>query len=72
MVATLGIPFSVLHRNELGDELSERLKNIALPCVVAELRNGDIVPILPAEVLTECRGSVQSFADVLQERLQTS
>lgn len=72
MVSNLGVPFSVLHRNELGHELAERMVGIPLPCVVAELGNGDIVSIMPPEVLAECRGSVESFADVLGQRLQAS
>ena len=72
MVKSLDVPFSVLHRNELGHELSQRMEGIALPCVVAERTNGDIIPLLAPDVLAECGGSVQAFAEALRNRLQAS
>lgn len=72
MVTGLDIPFSVLHRNELGHELSQRMEGIALPCVVAEEANGNIVPLMGPDALAECGGSVQAFAKALRNRLQAS
>ena len=70
MVKGLEVPFSVLHRNEVGDELSQRMEGIALPCVVGERANGDIIALMSPDVLAECGGSVEAFAAALRERLE--
>lgn len=70
MVARLGIPFSVLHRNELTEELEMALVDVELPCVVAELDTGDVVEIMSPKALGECGGSVEAFSTLLITRLQ--
>jgi hypothetical protein len=72
MVAGLGIPMTVLHRNELSPDIEARIQHFALPCVVAERVSGEVVEIVSKEALTGCEGSVSAFAEVLRERLQTS
>lgn len=70
MVRSLDVPFTVLHRNELGEKLAVQMESMTLPCVVAELDSGEILEIVSREALAQCDGSVSAFSRVLRELLQ--
>jgi len=69
MVATLDIPLTVLHRNELTPELSDWVSSITLPAVVGKTNTGDFVLVLDAERLEQTSGSVSAFQTILVEAL---
>jgi len=69
MVATLNIPLTVLHRNELTPELSDWISAITLPAVVGKTKTGDFVLVLDAEGLEQPSGSVSAFQALLVEAL---
>jgi hypothetical protein len=60
-VARLAVPFAVLHRNELDDELADAVRAETLPLVVAHRADGTVVVVLTAEQLGLLGGSVESF-----------
>ncbi len=69
MVATLDIPLTVLHRNELTPELSDWVSSITLPAVVGKTNTGDFVLVLDAERLEQSAGSVSAFQALLIDTL---
>jgi hypothetical protein len=69
MVATLDIPLTVLHRNELTPELSGWVSSITLPAIVGKSKTGDFVLVLDAERLEQPAGSVSAFQTILVEAL---
>jgi hypothetical protein len=69
MVATLDIPLTVLHRNELTPELSDWVSSIMLPAIVGKSKTGDFVLVLDAERLEQPAGSVSAFQTILVEAL---
>lgn len=69
MVATLDIPLTVLHRNELAPDLSDWVSSITLPAVVGKTNTGDFVLVLDAERLEQPSGSVSAFQALLVEAL---
>lgn len=64
-VARLGVPFVVLHRNELDDALSLAIHDQTLPLVLAHRLDGSIEVVLTAEQLAEVGGSVERFTGAL-------
>ena len=71
MVARLGRPIVLLHRNELDPALEAAVREIALPVVVAHHANGSTSVALDADDLRQLRGSVTEFEQALHGR-QTS
>lgn len=71
MVATLDIPLTVLHRNELTPELSDWVSSITLPAVVGKTGTGGFVLVLDANRLEKPAGSVSAFQELLIEALNT-
>lgn len=69
MVGALGMPLTVLHRNELAPDLSEWASSITLPAVVGKTITGDFVLVLDAERLEQPSGSVSAFQALLVEAL---
>lgn len=65
MVAGLGVPFDLRHRNELTAAEAAALRPMGLPVVAAELGDGTYRRILDAAALAGCAGDV----DVLRVRL---
>ena len=65
MVAGLGAPFDLPHRNELTTAERDALTSGALPVVVAELDDGTFAPLLDREALARCAGDVAAFAEAL-------
>ncbi len=68
MVAALGVPFELRHRNELDAALTAALRGVALPTVVAELADGRITEVVDRTALAGCGGSIERFAEVLAAR----
>lgn len=60
----LGVHIDYVHRDELTGELA-RVVAGRLPCVVAEA-DGELLMLLPPDVLDRCRGSVADMRGRLQ------
>lgn len=67
-VTRLGIPFIVLHRNELDDALTAAVHGETLPVVVAHRADGSIGTVLTAADLTALDGSVEGLERALATR----
>ena len=65
MVARIGVPLVVLHRNELDERLAAAIRNVALPVVVAHHSDGSTSVALTADQLTQLGGSVNDFEHAL-------
>jgi hypothetical protein len=65
MVATLGVPFDLVHRNEMPPEFTAALDGVELPVVVAELDDGRIEVAVDAASLAACDGDIDRFAAAL-------
>lgn len=68
MVASLGVPIVLLHRNELDDALDAAVRDIELPMVVAHHEDGSASVALNADDLRQLRGSVGEFERALLTR----
>jgi len=68
MVGRLGVPITVVHRNERTPEVAAATGD-ALPCVVAITDSG-IVPVLDAAALSSCVGDVTRFESDLAAALR--
>jgi hypothetical protein len=68
VVAQLGIPFTLLHRNEMDPDLADFVANREA-CVVLEA-NGNRVLLLGNDELAACQGDVNAFFGRLTEALQ--
>jgi hypothetical protein len=66
MVATLGVPFTLLHRNEVDHELSAMILDQTLPLVLGRTNTGELTTVLDANALSQADGSVKSFQTLLQ------
>lgn len=71
MVASLDIPLSVLHRNELSPELTDWISTITLPAVVGKTDSGDYLVVLDADSLEKPEGSVSAFHQILVDALNS-
>jgi hypothetical protein len=71
MVASLGIPLTVLHRNELTPELLNFVSSLTLPAIVGRRGSGELVEVLDAESLDRAGGSVSACRDMLHEALRS-
>lgn len=65
MVARVGLPIVLLHRNELDGALDAAVRGIALPVVVAHHEDGSMSVALHADDLRQLRGSVDEFEQAL-------
>ena len=61
MVATLGVPFDLRHRNELTTTERTATAAMRLPYVAAELDDGTYVEVLGVEALTACEGDPEQL-----------
>jgi hypothetical protein len=68
MAARLGVPFTLVHRNERTPEVAAATAD-ALPCVVAVTEAG-VVPVLDAAALSSCGGDVVAFESKLTMALR--
>ncbi|MGV1036583.1 MAG: hypothetical protein ACOYD0_06095 [Candidatus Nanopelagicales bacterium] len=68
LLATLDLPFTLLHRNELNEPLASELRGVPLPTVV--LVSGSIPRVLLGpEQLARCGSDVTTFGRMLREAL---
>lgn len=65
MVARIGVPIAVLHRNELDEHLEDAARHVALPVVVAHRSDGSTFIALTADQLAQLGGSVDGFERAL-------
>lgn len=65
MVATLGVPFDLRHRNELTNLERTALTGVGLPLVAAELDDGRIIEVLGSTALASCGGDVERLRSLL-------
>jgi hypothetical protein len=68
MVARLGTPVELLHRNELDTRLSDAVRDVTLPVVLGHRADGTIAVVLSAAQLAEIGGSVDGFEQALRSR----
>lgn len=68
MLVRLGVPMTVLHRNELDATLTAALGTTPLPAVFAHHPDGSITVALTARQLDALRGSVYKFESALTGR----
>jgi hypothetical protein len=69
MVATLGVPFELLHLNEMPPDIAAATARHGSPVVLARLPHGRVEPVLLPAELELVGGSVQSFAVALRGAL---
>ncbi|WP_396641142.1 hypothetical protein [Microbacterium sp.] len=65
MVARLGVPIVVLHRNELDERLAAAASEVDLPVVFAHRADGSIDVALTSAELADLGGSVDRFEHAL-------
>lgn len=65
MVARIGVPIAVLHRNELDGHLQDAVRDVALPVVVAHRSDGSTFVALTASQIAALGGSVDGFERAL-------
>ncbi len=66
MVAALGVPFELRHRNELTPDEAAAIAPMGLPVVAAELADGRLVRVLDVGDLAACAGDVEAFRTRLE------
>jgi hypothetical protein len=69
MVATLGVPFELLHLNEMPADIAAAAARHGSPVVLARLPDDRVEPVLLPAELEVLGGSVQSFARALRGAL---
>lgn len=69
MVAQLGIPFALVHLNEMDADVSAATARHGSPVVLARLSDGTVAPVLLPADLDRLGGSVEAFAAALQNAL---
>jgi hypothetical protein len=69
MVATLGVPFELLHLNEMPPEIAAATARHGSPVVLARLPRGRVEPVLLPAELELLGGSVQAFSRALRAAL---
>jgi hypothetical protein len=68
MVARLGVPFPLRHRNEVAGDpaVAAAARDAGLPVVLARLTDGAVRPVLDRGALTGLAGSVEAFEALLR------
>jgi hypothetical protein len=69
MVATLGVPFELLHLNEMPPEIAAATARHGSPVLLARLPRGRVEPVLLPAELELLGGSVQAFSRALRAAL---
>ncbi|MAT61933.1 MAG: hypothetical protein CMH41_09880 [Micrococcales bacterium] len=69
MVQRLGVPVTLLHRNELSPELAQQVNQYGTPVVVARYENGKILPLIMSDAMDTLSGSVEAFETQLTSAL---
>lgn len=68
MLARLGVPMALLHRNEVTTAMIAEIGSTALPAVFAHHRDGHVTVALSAKQLATMGGSVSDFESALVAR----
>ena len=66
MVAELGVPFDLRHRNELTAAEAAAVGPMGLPVVAAELADGRFIRVIDAAALTTCDGDIGRLRGLLE------
>lgn len=69
MVARLGIPFTLVHLNEMTAEVTAAMETVGSPAVLARRQGQDLQALLGPAELEEPAGSVAAFEAALLARL---
>ena len=69
MVQRLGVPVTLLHRNELSPDLVDSVTEYGTPVIMARRDDGEILPLLTSDELDNLSGSVESFESRLTAAL---
>lgn len=69
MTARLGVPFTLLHRNEQTPDIADVTARCGLPAVVARDASGTWYPLLDRAALEAADGSVPAIEVALRSRL---
>ncbi len=69
MVQRLGVPVTLLHRNELSPDLVDSVTEYGTPVIMARRDDGEILPLLTSDELDNLSGSVESFESLLTAAL---
>lgn len=69
MVARLPRPFTLLHLNQLPDDVAARVREVGAPVVLARTAQ-HLLPLMTADDLEETAADVATFERVLRLRLE--
>lgn len=72
MVVRLGVPVTLVHRNEIPSDVAACVRNAGLPCVVARRADGGVEALLGKADLADLGGSVEAFERAACEYLKVS
>jgi hypothetical protein len=70
MVAHLGVPFRLLHLNEMTPDIAEEVAESGSPVVLARRLDGTIAVILTPAEMDELGGSIDAFRKALNASAQ--
>lgn len=70
MVAALGVPFTLVHLNELSPDVAEVVAATGSPVVLARLADAAIAEVLGPDELETLGGSVDAFQRALTDAAQ--
>lgn len=65
-VERLGVPFTLLHRNELDTRTSAAIADVPLAVVLAKLSDGSVAVALDADMLEALDGDVLAFESAIR------
>lgn len=69
MVRRLGVPFTLLHLNEMPDDVATAVRTSGSPVVLARLSNGSLHPVLTPSALDTLGGSVDRAERAIRAEL---
>ncbi len=69
MVNHFGVPFALLHRNEMSADITRAVSGYGLAIVLARLDDESLEVVLAAEQLEELDGDVATFQEALSTAL---
>jgi hypothetical protein len=70
LVASLDVPLTVVHRNQVPFWASAAANAVELPVILARTSDGHVIDLLGPTELDACGGSVSTFRDLLEEALR--
>lgn len=70
MVGQLGVPFTLLHRNELPADVADSARSCGTPAVLGRCADGDLMVLLGPDDLERPGGSVDQFHELLRGALR--